>query len=211
MKKLLVGCEFSGRVRESFKAKGYDAYSCDLLDTEIPGQHIQDDITSVIKSEWFKSVDTFIAHPPCTRICNSGVLRLYVNGKKENGIDPVKWVEMEAAANFFKLLLDAGRTKKTALENPIPHKYALEIIGEKYKQIIQPYNFNEDASKATCLWLNGLPLLLKTGYFPPRLVDGKPRWGNQCDSGQNKLGKGKGLLRAKTYWGIAQAMADQWS
>ena len=94
------------------------------------------------------------------------------------------------------------------MENPIPHGYAQAIIRDKYSQIIQPYNFNENASKATCLWLKNLPLLQNTGYYTPRLVEGKKRWANQCDSGHNNNPNSK--ERSKTYEGIAKAMAEQW-
>lgn len=133
-----------------------------------------------------------------------------------NGIDIGKWREMEEGARFFKKFI--GSCKYLAIENPIPHKYALEIIGDKYTHIIQPHQFGEDASKATCLWLYGLPKLSPTLHYPPRYVDGKPLWGNQTNSGQNKLPpdskKNKGLrakMRSQTYQGIADAMADQWT
>lgn len=100
-----------------------------------------------------------------------------------------------------------------AIENPVMHGYATEIIGHTHNQTIQPYDFGEDASKRTCLWLKGLPKLTNTGYFPPRIIDGKPRWSNQTDSGQNKLppSETRGKDRAKTYEGIAKSMAEQWS
>lgn len=210
---VLVDCEKSGIVREAFKARGWDAYSCDLEDTEIPGQHIKGD---AIEAAHSRKWDLVIAHPPCTRSANSGVLRLYKDGKKVNGIDIGKWQEMEVGAYFFKKFI--GCCEYLAIENPIPHKYALEIIGDKYTQIVQPYQFGDDASKATCLWLYGLPKLVGTSYYPPRIVNGKPVWGNQTDSGQNKLppdgkhNKGaRAAERSKTYYGIADAMADQWT
>lgn len=210
--KILVACEYSGVVREAFRKKGHDVWSCDILPTEIPGQHIQDDVVQVINSLWGMTLGMVIGHPPCTRICNSGVLRLYKDGKKENGIDDTMWRDMEAGAAFFKVLLNS-KCDRVAIENPVPHGYALDIIGQKYTQIIQPYNFGEDASKATCLWLKGLPKLVNTVYYPPRIVDGKKRWSNQTDSGQNKLAPSatRGKDRAKTYPGIAQAMSDQWN
>jgi hypothetical protein len=208
--KIIVGCEYSQVVTIAFRKVGHEAYSCDLLPAEggHPEWHFQESILSVIKREKF---DLGIFHPPCTRLCNSGVLRLYKDGKKGNGIDRVKWEEMIKGALFFKTLLDAD-IEKTVMENPVPHKYAMKIIGKKYSQIIQPYNFGEDASKATCLWIKGLPLLKNTSYFPPRIVNGKKRWGNQTDGGQNKLppSADRGKIRAKTYEGIARAMVEQW-
>lgn len=210
---VLIDCERSGVVREAFKARGWDAWSCDLEDTQIPGNHIKGDAIEALHSrDW----DLVIAHPPCTRLANSGVLRLYIGGKKSNGIDPVMWKQMENGAKFFKQFI--GSCRHLLIENPIPHGYAIDIIGDKYSQIIQPHQFGEDASKATCLWLYGLPKLVPTLNFPPRFVNGRPRWGNQIDSGQNKLppdNKGNTGLRAKlrsqTYQGIADAMADQYT
>lgn len=201
--------EYSGVVRDAFIKEGHEAISCDLLPTESPGPHYQGDVWDFLATQ--EPFDLIICHPVCTRLCNSGVLRLYRNGKKANGIDPQKWADMEVAAEFFKRLL-AVPCKALAAENPVPHGYALERIGQKYSQIIQPHQFGEDASKATCLWLRNLPLLVPTGDYLPRLVDGKKRWGNQTDSGQNKLppSKTRGKERAKTYAGIARAMAEQW-
>lgn len=153
-----------------------------------------------------------IAHPVCTFMCNSGALRLYINGKKENGICPIRWKKMVESAKQFKRLLELP-CDKIVIENPVMHKHAMDIIGVKQSQSIQPYEFNEDASKRTCLWIKGLPLLKKTGYYPSRIIDGKKRWSNQTDSGQNKLppSETRGKERSKTYGNIAKAMADQWS
>lgn len=208
--KILIACEESQEVCKAFRALGHDAYSNDIKPCSggHPEWHLQMDAKeALVYMDW----DMLIAHPVCTRLCNSGVLRLYRGGKKIGGIDPCKWAEMESAVNFFNLFRDADIPMK-CIENPVPHGYALEKIGVKYSQIIQPYNFGEDASKATCLWLTGLPNLRSTEYFPPRIVDGKKRWGNQTDSGQNKLppSKHRAELRSKTYPGIARAMASQW-
>lgn len=210
---VLVACEESQEVAEAFIKRGHNAWSCDKYHPGAKGlPHYQGDVRDIIHEDW----DLIIAHPTCTRIANSGVLRLYVDGKKKNGIDPVKWEEMREGAEFFKLFMNL-KCEKVVAENPIPHKYALEIIGCKYDQIIQPYQFGEDASKATCLWLKGVPKLVGTSYFPPRIVDGRKLWGNQTDSGQNKLTpdkKGQEGKRAKersrTYPGIAAAFAAQW-
>ncbi len=210
--KVAVLCEYSGIVRDEFIKAGHDAISCDLLPTERPGPHYQGDVWHFLcQPQYAAGFDLIIGHPPCPKLCNSASLRLYVGGKKENGIDPVRWQDMEEAAMFFKSMLHCN-SPRICIENPIPHGYALERIGQKYSQIIQPYNFGEDASKATCLWLKGLPLLKNTSYFPPRIVNGKKRWSNQTDSGQNKLAPSetRSKERAQTYRGIAQAMADQW-
>jgi hypothetical protein len=213
--KILVACEESQAVTKAFRNKGHEAFSCDLQPCSggHPEWHFQDDIFNVLGGGRY---DMLIGHPTCTRLANSGALRLYYGGKKVNGIDPAKWQEMKDGAAFFVKLLNVN-IPLICIENPIQHCWAKEIIKTPYSQIIQPYNFNEDASKATCLWLKGLPLLKNTGYFHPRIVNGKKRWGNQTDGGFNKLppdAKGRegerAKLRSKTYLGIAEAMADQW-
>lgn len=233
--RVAILCEYSGIVRDAFIRRGHDAISCDLLPTERPGPHYQGDVFHFLNDVRYSTgFDLVICHPPCTRLCNSGVLRLYKDGKKANGIDPVKWQEMIDGAIFFRSLLHSNCDRLCA-ENPVMHGYATEIIGMKQTQIIQPYNFNEDASKATGLWLKNLPPLVNIGYFHPRMVCRHcghhfvygttdyctnctsmdyllPRWSNQTDSGQNRLAPGetRGKDRAKTYEGIAEAMATQW-
>lgn len=125
--KVLVACEFSGVVREAFGALGHEAWSCDLLPSELPhgNRHLQCDVLAVLHEGW----DLLIAHPPCTYLCNSGVQHLQDN--------PERWELMREAALFFKALLDAP-VERIAVENPIPHKYALEIIGQKYFTSIGP-------------------------------------------------------------------------
>lgn len=180
---LIVGGEESQEITKAFRAVGIRAYSCDLQPCSggHPEWHLHMDLREALKlQKWHFG----IFHPTCTRLCNSGVLRLYYDGKKENGINPVKWQEMIEAADWFRFCYDA--CEKAAIENPIPHGYALKEIGFKYSQIIQPYNFGQDASKATCLWLKNLPNLKHTSYFPPRIVNGRKLWGNQTDSGSHE-------------------------
>lgn len=138
-----------------------------------------------------------VAHPPCTHLAVSGAWRF-----KE------KEEEQKEALAFVQALMNAP-IDKIAVENPV------SIISTRIRkpdQIIQPYQFGEDASKKTCLWLKNLPLLVPTKYVEPRWVDGKPRWANQTDSGQNRLGPSatRAAERGYTYVGIAEAMADQW-
>jgi len=184
--KILIACEFSGIVREAFAAKGHDAWSCDLLPTEQLGQHIQGDVLEILNDDW----DMMIAHPPCTRLANSGVRWLH-----ERGL----WNELDKAAEFFRQFLYAD-IPLICVENPIPHKYAVERIGKKYTQKIQPWQFGHGESKATCLWLKGLSELQPTNIVNERkqimwkLPPNKDRW----------------KLRSMTYQGIANAMADQW-
>ncbi len=183
-------------MRDAFLALGHDATSCDLLDTEAPGPHYQGDVRDIIGDGW----DLMIAHPPCTYLCASG---LHWNKRR-----PERAQKTEEALEFVRFLLEAP-IEYIALENPIG------CIGTRIRpadQIIQPWWFGDDASKATCLWLNNLPQLRPTKLVEGRLVNGKRRWANQTDSGQNRLGpsEDRWKQRSETYMGIAKAMADQW-
>lgn len=199
MPRLLVACECSGVVREAFAARGWNAWSCDLKPTERPGQHLVEDVREVLKSSLYW--DMMIAHPECTYLCVSG---LHWNSRR-----PDRAAKTEEALEFVRLLLGAD-IQRIALENPVG---CISTAIRPPEQIIQPYQFGEDASKKTCLWLKGLPVLKPTRYIEPRMVNGKPRWANQTDSGQNRLGPspGRAAERARTYQGIADAMAEQWS
>lgn len=197
--RVLVACEFSGVVREAFRLKGHNAWSCDLLPADDGSQyHLEGDVLVVLgrDSNW----DLMIAHPPCTYLSVSG---LHWNKRR-----PERAQKTEDALDFVRTLLEAP-VGRIALENPIG---CISSRVRKPDQIIQPYEFGHDASKATCLWLKGLPTLQPVTYVEPRIVDGKKRWGNQTDSGQNKLGPtaDRWKLRSVTYQGIADAMADQW-
>jgi hypothetical protein len=168
------------------------------------------DVRDVLGDGW----DLMIAHPPCTYLCNAAVWALHKTPPNPSpGVlyGEARREAMEDAARLFRNLLDAP-IPLIAIENPIMHRYARAIIPAKYRQIIHPHQFGNDASKATCLWLKGLPPLLPTKIVPPRMVNGKPRWANQTDSGQNKLtpSDDRWAKRAYTYPGIAQAMAEQW-
>lgn len=199
--KILIACEFSGIVRDAFIARGHDAISCDLLPTEKPGPHYQGDVLDIISDGY----DMMIAFPPCTYLCSSG---LHWN-KRVAGRDELTHQAMLFVFNLTgEGFIDHG-IKKIAIENPIG------CISSKYRkpdQVIQPYQFGHDASKSTCLWLKNLPLLRPTSYIEPRIVDGKKRWSNQTDGGQNKLGPSdtRAMERSRTYEGIAAAMAGQW-
>jgi hypothetical protein len=194
--KILIACEFSGVVRDAFLKAGHDAMSCDLLPTESNGPHYQGDVCDILDQGW----DLMIAHPPCTYLCSSGLFRNIGN--------PERTALTAQSLDFVQLLLNAN-IPMIALENPIGR---IGTAIRKADQIVQPYHFGHDASKATCLWLKGLPLLKPTAYVEPRVLDGKKRWGNQTDSGQNKLApsKDRWKQRSVTYQGIADAMAKQW-
>ena len=195
--KVLVACEYSGTVRDAFISRGHEAISCDLLPTDVEGPHYQGDVFDIINDGW----DLMIAHPPCTYLCSSG---LHWNKRT-----PGRQEKTDEALEFVRKLLEAP-IEKIALENPIG---CISTKIRKPSQTIQPWQFGHDASKATCLWLKNLPLLTPTQLVAPRIVDGKKRWGNQTDSGQNKLppSEDRWKIRSETYRGIAEAMADQWS
>lgn len=213
---VLIGCEFSGVVRRAFRAAGHNAWSCDLLPAADDEKwHLQCDVRAAIEQPPFgEQWDLGIFHPTCTYLCNSGVWALKrVPPNPSPGVlyGDARMRAVEEGAKFFCELLDAP-IPRVAVENPVMHKYARAIIGRKYQQIIQPNQFGDDASKATCLWLKRLPPLMPTRIVPPRMVNGKPRWGNQTDGGQNKLtpSDDRWAKRSETYPGIADAMADQW-
>jgi hypothetical protein len=194
--RVLVACEYSGTVRDAFVALGHDAMSCDILPTDSPGNHYQGDVRDVMNDGW----DMMICHPPCTYLSVSGI---HWNNRGRG------WGETEKALDFVRLLMGAN-IPRIALENPV------SIISSKIRkpdQIIQPHQYGHDASKATCLWLKNLPKLTATESIQPRIVNGKTRWANQTDGGQNKLppSKDRWKLRSTTYKGIAEAMANQWS
>lgn len=204
--KVLVACEFSGVVRDAFLRNGHDAWSCDLLPTESPGPHYDQCVLEVLASTdgW----DLLIAHPPCTYLCNSGI---HWNKRR-----PERKAQTERALDFFTCLLNYKSIPMRAIENPVG---IVSTRVRKPDQIVQPYQYGHDASKKTCLWLEGLPVLEPTGPFiNPRIVqngkwEGMPRWGNQANCGRCKLGsstKDRWKKRSVTYEGIAQAMADQW-
>jgi len=195
--RILIACEYSGRVRDAFRAAGHDAWSCDLLPCDAdPAYHIQGDVVPLLGQGW----DLMVAHPPCTYLCSSG---LHWNKRVEG-----RQAKTEAALDFVRTLLSCP-IPRVAIENPVG---CISTRIRKPDQTIQPWQFGHDASKATCLWLKGLPLLRPTAIISPRMVDGKPRWANQTDSGQNRLGPSadRWKIRSETYSGIATAMAQQW-
>ena len=194
--KVLVACEYSGRVRDAFIKHGHDAMSCDILPTDVEGPHYQGDVRDIINDGW----DLMIAHPPCTYLTNSGVTWLHK--------DPSRWAKLDEGAAFFKMLLEAP-VERIAVENPIMHKYAKERIGGvKQSQVVQPWMFGHMEQKATCLWLKGLPLLKPT-------KDVKTEMMALPDSERQRLhylppSKDRWKKRSETFQGIADAMAEQW-
>ena len=193
--KVLVACEYSGIVRDAFTSKGHDAWSCDILPTESPGNHFQGDVLKHLDKGW----DLMIAHPPCTHLAVSGA-RWFTEGKKP-------WSLQIEALDFVRKLLDAP-IDKIALENPV------SVISTKIKkpnQIIQPFEYGHDVTKKTCLWLKNLPNLKPTKIVKPDivLVNGKKMSRMHYES--FKLpSKERSKVRSKFYTGIAKAMANQW-
>lgn len=189
--RVLVACEFSGRVRDAFIARGHDAWSCDLEPNDHI-HHIQGDVALFLESGW----DLLIAFPPCTHLAVSGAR--YFAQKRADG-------SQASAIEFFMMLANAP-IERIAIENPIG---IMSSVWRKPDQIVQPWMFGHPESKATCLWLKGLPKLAPTNLLP---LPASGRWENQTPSGQNKLGPSptRAKQRSLTYPGLAAAMAEQW-
>jgi hypothetical protein len=190
--RVLVACEFSGVVRDAFAAKGHDAWSCDLLPSERNGKHVQGNVLDVFQDGW----DLMVAHPPCTYLCNSGVCWLHTDC-------PKRWISLFESARFFNELKNAG-IEKIAIENPIPHGYAKDLIGN-YSQVIQPFHFGHAERKATCFWLKGLEPLKPTNMVMLPAEKSKAQRLHYASPGPDRW-----KIRSKTFTGIAEAMADQW-
>ena len=180
--RVLVACEFSGVVRDAFAAKGHDAWSCDFLPSESPGNHLRGDVSTYLGGGW----DLMVAHPPCTFLAVSGAR--WFNARRE---------EQESAVAFVRQLMDAP-IPRIAIENPVG---VLSTKIRKPDQIIQPWQFGHGETKATCLWLKNLPKLV-----PTQVVAGRENRIHRMPPSPDR-----GRLRSITYPGIAQAMADQWS
>jgi len=195
--KILIACEQSGIVRDAFINKGHNAISCDIeYETARPGPHYKGNVFDIINDGF----DMMIAHPPCTFLANSGVCHLKTNKRR--------WDSLDSGAEFFRRILNAN-ISKICVENPIPHKYAVERIGGvKYTQIIHPYQFGHIEQKATCLWLKGLKKLKPTDNVK-WLLKGLDKKITQRIH-YMPPGKDRQRLRSETYEGIAYAMADQW-
>lgn len=181
--KVLVACEYSGRVRDAFIAAGHTALSCDLLPTEVPGPHYQGDVFDVIADGW----DLMICHPPCTHLAVSGAR--HFAAKRASGVQAV-------ALDFVRRLLSAP-VPRIALENPV------SIISSQVRkpdQVIHPWQFGHGETKATCLWLVGLPPLV-----PTNVVSGREARCHRLPPSPDRWKE-----RSRTYPGIAQAMASQW-
>ena len=185
----LVACEYSGAVRRALRARGIDAVSCDLLPSEDNSpHHIIGDVRPLLRERWAM----VIAHPSCTRLCNSGVRWL-----AERDL----WADMRDGAAFFLECLNAN-ADFVAVENPVMHKYAREIVGRGPDFTIQPWQFGDPAKKRTCFWTRGLPPLLPTSDMTA--ADAR------ADCHLASPGPDRWKERSRTYPGIAEGIADQW-
>jgi hypothetical protein len=188
--KVLIACEFSGIVREAFAKRGHDTWSCDLLDTEIPGKHIKGDVLEILNDGW----DLMIAHPPCTFLCR--------NRARQNALENQDKAIADGKEFFMKFY--EANIPKICVENPLPSK----MSGlPKYTQIIQPWYFGHDHSKKTCLWLKGLPNLTPTKIVQITYITTKN--GFRYTRGWYEMPR-KSIPRSRTFQGVADAMADQW-
>jgi hypothetical protein len=195
--KVLIACEESQTICKAFREKGHEAYSNDIQDCSggKPEWHLKCDVRELISVHF----DLVIFHPVCKYIANSGVQHLH--------IEAGRWEKLNEGCKFFNLRHEFN-SSKVATENPIPHKYAVAMIG-KYNQIFQPWHFGHKKMKATCLWLKGLPPLKCTNIVGPPPKDKKERYLWQ-DVWTASPGPEREKIRSKTYEGVAKAMADQW-
>lgn len=198
---VLVACEYSGVVRDAFAKRGHNAWSCDLLPSDAPGNHYEGDALDIINDgcptggKW----DLLIAHPPCTYLTNSGVSWLHK--------DTTRWPKLFDGAELFMQFL-YSKVERVAVENPIMHKYARSIIRQDYSQIIQPWMFGHMETKATCLWLKGLPNLEPTNNVKEETMALPYKVRNRLHYLPPSPDRWK--IRSTTYQGIADAMASQW-
>lgn len=195
--RVLVACEFSGTVRNAFSARGHDAWSCDLLPDEAgSNRHIVGDARNILNDGWDLLM---VAHPPCTRLCNSGVrwLKVPPPGRTLDGM----WRDLEEAAALFSSFWNAP-IDRVCIENPVMHRHAKERIAhfEPHAQSVQPWQFGHGETKRTCLWLRNLPLLR-----PTEIVEGREQRVFRMPPGENRWRE-----RSRFFPGIAAAMAQQW-
>lgn len=193
--KVLIACEFSGIIRDAFKDKGHNAWSCDLLPTESPGNHIQDNVLKYLNKDW----DLIIAHPPCTYLTVSANRWYKDQLPRKSGVlvgEERRKAQIEAIAFFMEFV--NVKCNKVVIENPIG---IMSTTYRKPDQIIQPWMFGHGETKATCLWIKNLPLLK-----PSNIVVGR-----EAKVYNMPFSKDRGKLRSVTYQGIAIAMAEQWN
>ena len=198
--RVLVACEYSGEVRDSFLRRGHDAMSCDLLPTNVPGPHYEGDVMDVIEGGW----DLMIAHPPCTYLSSAG--SAWFNEERYGDKARQRKLDREVAAEFFMALYNAP-CQRVCVENPVGY---MSRYFRKPDQYIEPYWFGEPYYKKTGLWLKGLPALIATNQVEPQFY----HVSSGSNYKQNKISKAKAKRhwkdRSVTFHGIAEAMAEQW-
>ena len=217
--RVLVACEYSALVRDAFAARGWDAWSCDLLPSEAPGgQHYQGDVADLLGQHW----DLLIGHPPCTILANSGAWKLWeawtaeelaagnLATPRSRRPDPERWAQLAEAAAFFRLLWEAD-VPRIAVENPIMHGHAIKATGGRATQFVQPWQFGTPESKKTGLRLKNLPPLVPHADAAEVLAYGR----TLPDKVFQRVAclppsPTRWIERSRTFPGIAQAMADQW-
>lgn len=206
-KRVLVACERSGVVRRAFEALGHDAWSCDTEPADDgSNRHIRGDVRNHLNDGWDLLA---VMHPPCTVLCNSGVKHLYLGGRKENGRNERRWAELSEAAEFYRTLREEGDIPRRALENPVMHRYAIQLTGRGKVQFVQPWWFGDPFFKATGLELIGLAPLEPTNKLTP------PKPGTDEHKAWSAVhreppGPDRARRRSQTYPGLAAAMAAQW-
>ncbi|CDO34006.1 hypothetical protein [Novosphingobium sp. KN65.2] len=204
--RVLIGCERSGVMRRAFLARGFDAWSCDLEAADDgSNRHIRGDLRDHFEDGWDLLA---VMHPPCTILCNSGVKWLYIGGKKINGRDPGRWAELHEASSFYRTCRDAP-IKRKAIENPVMHRYAIELTRRGQTQFVQPWWFGDPFFKATGFELVALPELKPTNQLTP------PRPGTEEHKEWSRVhrmppGPDRAKLRSETFPGMADAAAEQW-
>lgn len=215
--RVLLACEESQAVTKEFRLLGHDAYSCDILPCSggHPEWHLQQDVTELLRQDW----DLVIAHPPCTVLSNSGVRWLISKEPKNSDhikltsglfMDRKRYQEVIYSTDFFNKFIEYGKNGHAiAIENPIQHKYAKQLIHGQHSQIIQPYQFGHTETKATCLWLFNLPKLIETNNVYNEMM--KLTYAERSKIHYASPGPDRAKIRSKTYNGIARAMAEQWS
>lgn len=207
MGRVLIACERSGVVRRAFEARGHDAWSCDIEPADDgSNRHIRGNVLDHLDDGWDMLA---VMHPPCTILCNSGVKWLYINGKKENGRDLERWAELDEAATFYRQLRDAKQIPRRVAENPVMHRYAIQLTRRGKTQFVHPYHFGAPFFKNTGLELIGLPPLeWRNPLTPPRPGTDEHKAWSRCH--REPPGPDRARRRSETYPEIAEAMADQW-
>ncbi|MFK4794694.1 hypothetical protein [Sphingobium sp. ZW T5_29] len=207
MGRVLVACERSGVVRRAFEARGHDAWSCDIEAADDgSNRHIRGNVLDYLDEGWDLLA---VMHPPCTILCNSGVKHLYIGGRKENGRNERRWAELEQAAAFYRALRDAEQIPRRVVENPVMHRYAIQLTRRGRTQFVHPYFFGEPFFKNTRLELIGLPELKPTNMLtPPKPGTDEHKAWSRCH--REPPGPDRARRRSETYPNIAEAMADQW-